>query len=390
MSHRDFKPSTERILVVEDDEFSQELIQLYLKKAGFNDLTIVANGRDALDIAKQQAFDLVLLDFNLPRITGGEFLRRLKKEGMLADTPIIISSSVGNMDDIVQCLDLGAEDFLLKPFNVRLLEGRIGAILEKKRLQAQIRAAEDERAADRAATRLLRSALSGIAPGPAGTSLPAAARNLPAAGPGGDFHEVLPLADGSTLFMVGSPADATTAGTLAAARAHTILRRAIDHLAAEGEPVLPHTVLARANRDVCRGSEVRPVTVLLGILSPDRSRVRLANAGGVDPQLVSPRSGVVSLGCDRGRPLGAHPEAVYSDKERDIAADDVVFAFTRGLLEAQNPTGDAFGDAAVKTGLDGCPGLTPEQVVDTLEAEVRRFMAAGAETQGQDITLLAL
>jgi len=381
-------PRTERILVVEDDEFSQQLIGLYLKKAGFTELTVATDGRDALDIAKQQTFDLVLLDLNLPRISGGEVLRRLKKEGMLTDTPVIISSSIGNMDDIVQCMDLGAEDFLLKPFNVRLLEGRVSAILEKKRLRKEMRATQERRALEHQAARKLQATVSGIALCGAGGEQPAAAVTVPAVDPAGDFHDVFTLPDGSVFLMIGTVAGTGVAAALAMARVHALVRRSIDRLIAEGGHVEPHAVLAWSNVAYCLDGAGVPVTLLVGTVALDTGTMSLASAGHPDPIVLSPRHGIVAAGCDRGRPLGVHPDAVYAGQALTMESGAILFAFTKGLLDATDVAGMAFGESRLKAKLEDCATLRPDTLVMALEGEVRRFV--GGVTQREDITVLAL
>lgn len=393
MAQSDIIPRPERILVVEDDEFSQQLIELYLRKAGFNELTVAANGRQALDIAKQQTFDLVLLDLNLPRISGNEVLRRLKKEGMLIDTPVIISSSIANMDDIVQCMDLGAEDFLLKPFNVRLLEGRVSACLEKKRLREESRTAQERRAREHQAAWMVQAALSGIAVRSAGDerSIEAAAVTIAAAEPGGDFHDVFMLPDGSAFFMIGTVADTNVAAALAMARAHALVRRTIDRLMAEGVHVEPHAVLAWVNRELCLGGLghlCASVALLVGVVTPNGGGLRLASAGHLDPFLLSSRRGTIAIACDRGRPLGVHPDAVYGSTERVLEGDDAFFVFTKGLLDATDGGGTLFGESRIKTRLEECETSRPDAVVTALEAEIRGFI--GRAAQREDITVMAI
>lgn len=398
MPQSDIMPRTERILVVEDDEFSQQLIELYLRKAGFDELTVAANGRDALDIAKQQTFDLVLLDLNLPRISGSEVLRRLKKEGMLTDTPVIISSSMGNMDDIVHCMDLGADDFLLKPFNVRLLEGRVSAILEKRRLRQESRAAQQCRARDHQAARMVQVALSGIALRSAGDQLPieAAAMTLAANEPGGDFHHAFTLPDGSAFFMIGTVAESGTAAALAMARTHALVRRAVDRLVAEGGHVEPHAILAWVNRELCLGSVdlagsgplCVAVALLVGTMGGADGAFRLASAGHPDPFLLSGRRGIVTLGCERGRPLGVNVDAVYVGKDWVPEGDEALFMFTKGLADATDISGLTFGENRVKAKLEECVNFRPDLVVTAVEAELRRFI--GRVVQDEDITVMAL
>ncbi len=390
MTDMDVMARAERILVVEDDQFSQQLIGLYLGKAGFSQVTAAADGRDALDIAKRQRFDLVLLDLNLPRMNGAEVLRRLKKEGMLTDIPVIITSSMGNMDDIVHCMDLGAEDFLLKPFNVRLLENRVSAILEKKRLRDQGQAAHARHARDVRGARALQAALSGITlpstvtePGQA----TAAAMVLPAQDPGGDFHDVFPLPGSAVFFLLGSVAGSGTDAALAMGRTHALIRRAVDRIVAEGGHVEPHAVLAWANRELCQ-EDGAAVSVLAGVYSPGGNVWDMASAGHPNPLFLDPRRGVETAECDRGRPLGLHPDATYSRRQWTGSGDETLVAFSQGAMDAADLSGVVFGESRIRAVLNGCAVPDPAKVVMALEADIRRFV--GRQPLAADATILAI
>jgi len=144
MTGQSIGPRQEKLLVVEDDDFSQQVIQLYLKKSGFENVTSALDGRQALDFLREQKFDLVLLDLNLPRISGMEILNRLNAEGTVRDIPIIVITSLANVEETKEALDLGAEDYLPKPFNTRLLQDRINACLEKHRIERLLAAQAEE------------------------------------------------------------------------------------------------------------------------------------------------------------------------------------------------------------------------------------------------------
>ena len=86
---------------------------------------------------KTQPFDLVLLDIMMPEINGYQVLQHLKSDNDLRNIPVIVISALDELDSVVRCIEMGAEDYLSKPFNPVLLKARIGASLEKKRLRDQ-------------------------------------------------------------------------------------------------------------------------------------------------------------------------------------------------------------------------------------------------------------
>jgi class 3 adenylate cyclase len=97
-----------------------------------------ANGREALDRLAEAEFDLVLLDIMMPEMDGYSVLESLRTSGRLASLPVIVISAIDDFDSVVRCIEMGAEDYLPKPFNARLLRARIGAVLEKKRLRDEV------------------------------------------------------------------------------------------------------------------------------------------------------------------------------------------------------------------------------------------------------------
>lgn len=131
------------VLVVDDNREVRAMLAHYLKRLG-HDVTLAENGRQALELARAQAFDLVLLDIMMPEMDGYEVLERLKSDPALRHIPVIVISAVEELESVVKCIKLGAEDSLSKPFNPVMLQARIGASLEKKRLRDQEQAYMEE------------------------------------------------------------------------------------------------------------------------------------------------------------------------------------------------------------------------------------------------------
>jgi class 3 adenylate cyclase len=125
---------TGNILVVDDNAANREMLSRRLARVGHR-VQVVANGRDALALLRQQPIDLVLLDVLMPEMSGYEVLQRLTADEALREIPVVMISALDEMDSVVRCVELGAEDYLPKPFDPVLLRARIGACLEKKRLR---------------------------------------------------------------------------------------------------------------------------------------------------------------------------------------------------------------------------------------------------------------
>jgi class 3 adenylate cyclase len=124
------------ILVVDDNEENRDMLARRLARQGYEVLT-AAGGRAALGTLAARPLDLVLLDVMMPDLDGYAVLQRLKADPVLRDIPVLMISALDELESVVRCIQLGAEDYLSKPFDPVLLQARIGACLEKKRLHDQ-------------------------------------------------------------------------------------------------------------------------------------------------------------------------------------------------------------------------------------------------------------
>jgi len=125
------------LLVVDDNEDNRYTLVQRLRRLGYTDVATAVDGRHALERLRERAFDLVLLDVMMPELNGYEVLERLRADDQLRHLPVIMISAVDQLESVVRCIELGADDYLPKPFNPTLLRARVGACLEKKRLRDQ-------------------------------------------------------------------------------------------------------------------------------------------------------------------------------------------------------------------------------------------------------------
>ncbi len=125
-----------RLLVVDDNKVNRLLLTRSLELQGHSTAS-AENGRIALEMLRGDAFDLVLLDMEMPEMDGFQVLEQMVNDRRLRDLPVIVTSSLEGIANVVRCIELGAEDYLTKPVNPVLLKARIGASLEKKRLRDQ-------------------------------------------------------------------------------------------------------------------------------------------------------------------------------------------------------------------------------------------------------------
>ncbi len=127
-----------RLLVVDDNKVNRLLLGRGLEQQGHR-VSFAENGRQALEMLHQDGFDLMLLDIQMPEMDGYQVLDKVASDLELRDIPVIMTSALEELDSVVRCIEMGAEDYLIKPVNPVLLRARIGACLEKKRLRDQQR-----------------------------------------------------------------------------------------------------------------------------------------------------------------------------------------------------------------------------------------------------------
>lgn len=118
------------VMVVDDNEMNRDMLGRRLQRQGYR-VTMAVDGRQALEFIKQEPFDLVLLDIMLPVMNGYEVLEHLKADQSLSHIPVIITTALDESDGKAKCMELGAEDYLTKPFNPVILKSRISDCLER-------------------------------------------------------------------------------------------------------------------------------------------------------------------------------------------------------------------------------------------------------------------
>ena len=122
------------ILVVDDNRLNRMRLAHSLQQEGHS-AAMAEDGRQALAMLAEQTFDVVLLDLVMPELDGFQVLEHMKRDSRLRDLPVIVISALDDMDSILRCIEMGATDYLPKPFDVALLRARLNASLANKRLR---------------------------------------------------------------------------------------------------------------------------------------------------------------------------------------------------------------------------------------------------------------
>ncbi|MCJ7661876.1 MAG: response regulator, partial [Anaerolineales bacterium] len=123
-----------KILVVDDNRMNRITLSRSLEQQG-HVVSLAEDGHQALEMLRSDEFDVVLLDIIMPEMDGYQVLERVKSDPATRDIPVIVISALDEIDSAVRCIEIGAEDYLPKPFNPVLLRARLNASLEKKKLR---------------------------------------------------------------------------------------------------------------------------------------------------------------------------------------------------------------------------------------------------------------
>ena len=120
-----------KILLIDDQELNRDILAHRLKKSGYQ-ISSFTNGQEALEALKHERFDLVLLDIMMPDISGIDVLKKIRKLDANNDTPVIMITALDDTEIINECMEVGADDYILKPFNTTLLKLRISSCLQSR------------------------------------------------------------------------------------------------------------------------------------------------------------------------------------------------------------------------------------------------------------------
>ena len=352
---------------------------------------VATNGAKALELAAANPPDLILLDIMMPGLSGYDVLERLRADTRLRHIPVIMISAVDEIESVIRCIELGAEDYLPKPFNPTLLRTRVNASLEKKRLRDDIVRHRDQLENELKAAREIQMSMV-----PLDFSSPSRAQTVeiyatlePAREIGGDLYDFFWGEDGRLYFVVADVSGKGAPAALFMARVKTMTRLvAMLYREPDGRPVEPGAVVSRINEDVCLDNRQDMfVTAFFGILEPATGTLKYCNAGHNTPYVIG-ESGVSPVQGAHGIPLGIFGDHEYVTETCRIAPGQCLFVYTDGVTEAMDAESAFFSDKRLEGVLKRLAGAPARAVVSEVIASVRDF--AAGEPQADDIAAMAI
>lgn len=340
-----------RVLVVEDSPVNQKILQQILRSAGL-DVRSASDGERALEILREEAIDLALLDIVLPGLDGYEILARMRSDSAMADVPVIFISALDEVSDKVRGLGLGAADYVAKPFNKEEVLARVRAQLRIRQLthslsvaNHQLRDKQEVLSLDlRAAADIQKALLPDVdlaLPGIASASV-----FQPSLEIGGDIFNVVPLPDGRVAIYI---ADVSGHGVASALLTVSVTQRlsGISGML-DGTAESPATLLRQLEQEYPFERFGKYFSLVLALVDPRSGEIRYSSAGHPPPFIVRANGAIVRL--ERGGPvLGMGFDLGFEEGTETLREGDRLVLYTDGVTDDEDTDGNPFGFSTLAT-----------------------------------------
>jgi serine phosphatase RsbU (regulator of sigma subunit) len=384
-----------KILIVDDEPYNLDYLEQELEDLGYETLG-AANGEQALELVASDSPDMILLDIMMPGMDGFEVLSRLKEDVSWRHIPVVLISALSDINSVVKGIEMGAEDYLPKPFDPVILEARLNAGLEKKRLSdlegLYLRSLERELEIGRD---IQAGFLPVDIPQPDGWEIATyfrAAREV-----AGDFYDVFPLSRTHYGLMLGDVCNKGVGSALYMALFRSLLRATlnlaeytdcpgISSASGDHAGALVNTVTLTNNYILNVHQRPLFTTLFYGVLDVEAGSIVYVNAGH-EPPFILDQGEIKSRLMPTGPAVGLFLDKEFACGEINLEGDDLLLVYTDGVTDAQNPDDERFGKdrfhALIAQPVEGA-GYILEQIVSAVDAFI------GDAAQYDDITMLAL
>ena len=380
---------TGRILIVDDNESNRDVLSRRLRRYGYA-VDVAVNGREALEVIETCPYDLVLLDIMMPELNGYEVLERLKADDQHQHIPVLMISAVDEIESVVRCIELGADDYLPKPFNPTLLRARVQSSLARKRIYDAERLYAENLARELEIGReIQRGFLPSVLPQPDGWEI--AARFEPAQQVAGDFYDVFEMPGNRIGVVVADVCGKGVGAALFMALFRSLLRAYAQRAGVSPTSPAMGILIEAFNatngyiRSVHRSAHTF-ASIFFGILETSTGRLHYVNAGHLPPIVIGSNIELRRL-SPTGPAVGLMSDAPFDVRETRLRQGEMLLGFTDGVTEARDGEG-VFFDEARLLDLLSSPAATAADLLERIEISVSSF--AGEASPHDDFTLLAV
>jgi sigma-B regulation protein RsbU (phosphoserine phosphatase) len=369
-----------RILIVDDAKANLDILVEGLKAD--HKLSLAMNGEMALQIAQKAPPDLVLLDIMMPGMDGYEVCRRMRQMPETAEVPIMFLSSLEEVQNKTRGFEVGANDYLTKPFDMLEVKARVRSLLKAK---AYSDAVKEQIASELRVAREIQMGMlpHDFVPVEKKHGVEFGAVLEPAREVGGDLYGVCDASPERLVVFLGDVSGKGLPASMFMVRAVSLARLLAKEIAE------PEKILARLNDELSADNPSGMfVTFLCAVFEPKSGKLTLANAGHCKPVILHdgqpPRWAVPNLGTA----LGFEPGLEFERTELALSPGDALVLYSDGVTEAFNPQEELYGNDQLLTDAAGFAGQTAPAITASLLQKVRAF--AGTAPQSDDIAILTL
>jgi sigma-B regulation protein RsbU (phosphoserine phosphatase) len=372
--------ATESILLVDDNPTNLQVLFQTLEGVGCK-LLIAKNGEMALSIAGKALPDLILLDIMMPDIDGYEVCRQLKANRATSDIPVIFLSALGDTEDKVKGLQLGAVDYITKPFQPDEVIARVDTHLTIHRLKREVESQKDQLEHElEVVSEVQRKLLPKQLPAIEGFELGVHYETSRYAG--GDYYDILELPDNCWGFLIAdaeghsAPAAVLMAMTCALFRSYP------------GSAADPAAVIHYLNEHLCKVADPSFMTALYAFYDANAHTMRISRAGHPLPMVFrNSDQNAIEIACPGVYPLGIEPyEIEVPVTDVKLEPGDRFLVYTDGLTERFDPEGHTYGEERLLKLLATDSAHDPQGVIAAIMADVEQF--AGQLPADDDQALL--
>jgi sigma-B regulation protein RsbU (phosphoserine phosphatase) len=386
------------LLVVDDVELNRDVLSRHLERQGHLVVT-ASNGREALELLTTGRFDLVLLDIMMPEMDGYEVLQRIKEDEAMRHVRVVMLSALGETESVARCIELGADDYLSKPFDPVLLKARIGASLDRKRAREREIVHQQKLAEAREAEHRRKTAELEFARTVQFSLLPVGdvslervdlvGRMVTASEVGGDYYDFLELESGRYVVALGDATGHGVAAGLIVAMTKMGLLSGLEALDAHGEV---DRLVAELNDALKRCTTQKGIgmALALGVLDPATLELALTSNGIPPPYHYSAVTRSIAALDLKAPPLGFLRRIPVPLRRMRLEPGDALVLVTDGFAERFDDADQEWGYDTVERELDR---ICREET--TADAIARRLVDAcnafaGGREPADDTTVVVI
>ncbi|MCZ6679402.1 MAG: response regulator [Candidatus Poribacteria bacterium] len=378
------EPSSPKILVVDDEPRNIRILQIQLTAKGYTVLT-ATNGQEALEMVKTASPDLILLDIMMPKMNGFEVCEQIRADESTQFLPVVMVTALSDTQDRIRAIELGADDFISKPFDSLEILARVRSLVRIKQYQDALRQHNERLDEELEMAREVQESLM-----PQGitdlSGFRIVSHYTPEMAVGGDFFDLWEIEPGRLGVFIS---DVMGHG-VSAAFGTVLIKTLVEEMKTQtDDPAhLLETLNARFSNLI--GSQFMFATALCAVLDLPNEKIRCANAGHPFPFLMWRRRNVCEPIANQciGTGLGLLSDPTYETVDYPFDPLGGLFLYTDGAYEFQNSQGEAFNPERLQNVITQQVSQPAPVLVERVVEAINQF--SNGHPKDDDITIVAI